>query len=200
MDPIYFESAGAFRSWLEEHHQTAAEVLMGFHKRHTSRPSLTWSEAVDQALCFGWIDGIRRSVDGEAYTIRFTPRKRGSNWSAVNIRKVEALSKAGLMRPAGLKAFEGRLDSRSRMYSYEQRHEATLDATQEQRFRANLKAWTFFEAQPPGYRRTAVFWVNDAKQEATRERRLARLIDDSAAGRRLDMLTGSGLRRKQGEA
>jgi uncharacterized protein YdeI (YjbR/CyaY-like superfamily) len=191
-EPFFFDSAGAFREWLEANHENAVAVLVGFHKRHTSRPSLTWSEAVDQALCFGWIDGIRRSLGGDAYTIRFTRRKPGSNWSAVNIRKVEELTTAGLMRPAGLKAFEGRLDSRSRVYSYEDRNQASLAPAQEDRFRANARAWAFFQAQPPGYRRTAMYWVSNAKQEATRDRRLIQLISDSEAGRRVGPLARPG--------
>jgi uncharacterized protein YdeI (YjbR/CyaY-like superfamily) len=184
MEPIFFESPAAFREWLEANHETASEVLVGFHKRHTSRPTLTWSESVDQALCFGWIDGVRRSVDDDAYTIRFTPRRPGSNWSAVNIRKAEELTKAGLMRPPGLRAFEKRMEAKSAVYAYEQRREATLEPAEIELFHANARAWAFFEKQPPGYRQQVVYWIVSARQEATRAKRLAELIEDSGQGRR----------------
>jgi uncharacterized protein YdeI (YjbR/CyaY-like superfamily) len=188
MEPIFFDSAAAFRDWLDANHEREPAVLVGFHKRHTNRPSLTWSESVDQALCFGWIDGIRRSIDGEAYAIRFTHRKPGSVWSAVNIKKVEELTKAGLMRPAGLEAFEARDEEKSRIYSYEQRHTAALDPDEARMFRRNHKAWKFFEAQARGYRQTVIYWVTSARQASTRQRRLAQLIEDSAQSRRLGQL------------
>jgi len=162
-------------------------VLVGFHKAHTGRPTLTWSESVDEALCVGWIDGIRRSVDAERYTIRFTPRRPGSIWSLINIRKVEVLTAEGRMRPAGLRAFEARRAERSGVYSFEKR-EAGLDGVGARRFRANRKAWAFFSAQPPGYRKTALHWVTSARREETRERRLAQLIADSEAGLRIASL------------
>jgi uncharacterized protein YdeI (YjbR/CyaY-like superfamily) len=188
MKPIYFTTPEEWRAWLEAHHETATEVFVGFHKRATGTPSMTWSEAVDEALCFGWIDGVRRSVDDTRYTNRFTPRRPGSNWSAVNIAKVEALEKAGKMTEAGRAAFAKRRDDRSKVYSYEQRYEAAFEPEAERRFRANRTAWSYWTSQPPGYRATATFWVMDAKRPETREKRLTTLIDDSAAGRRIQPL------------
>lgn len=184
---LYFESAAAWRRWLLAHYQTAAEVVVGFHKSHTGRPTLTWSESVDEALCVGWIDGIRRSVDAERYTIRFTPRRPGSVWSRVNVRKVETLTKEGRMLQAGLKAFEGkRADDPG--YSFQDRHQLTFDPAELRLFQRHKRAWAFFEAQPPGYRRTALFHVVSAKRKETREKRLLQLIEDSAAGLRIGLL------------
>ena len=162
--------------------------MVGFYKTHTGRPSLTWPQSVDEALCVGWIDGVRHRVDEERYTIRFTPRRQGSIWSLVNIRRVRALMKAGRIRPAGLKAFEARRPDRSAVYSFEQRTSATFGEAEVRRFRANRAAWRFFEAQPPGYRRVATFFVMSAKREETRVRRLERLIADSANGLRIGPL------------
>ncbi len=161
------------------------ELLVGFYKRDSGKPSITWPESVDQALCFGWIDGVRRRLDEVSYTIRFTPRRTGSNWSAINIRRVEALQAEGLMHPAGLTAFAKRSDDKSRIYSYEQRHTAKLDPEHQKKLEGNRKAWAFFQAQPPGYQRLMTFWVVSAKKEETRLKRLQRLIDESAKGRRL---------------
>jgi uncharacterized protein YdeI (YjbR/CyaY-like superfamily) len=188
MEPIYFASPAELRAWFEANHETATELRVGFWKKATGVPSLTWSEAVDEALCFGWIDGVRHSVDADRYTNRFTPRRRGSNWSAVNVAKVAALSREGRMRPAGIRAFEARSDARTGVYSFEQRSDAKLTPAQERRFRADADAWAYFQAAPPGYRRTATWWVVSAKQEATRERRLTQLIEDSRAGRRIKLL------------
>ncbi|HET9495869.1 MAG TPA: YdeI/OmpD-associated family protein, partial [Chloroflexia bacterium] len=152
------------------------------------KPSITWPEAVDQALCFGWIDGIRKSVDADSYMNRFTPRRPRSTWSAVNIKRVQELTEAGLMRPAGIAAFEKRTDDNSAIYSYEQR-DARLDPEYERQIRANEAAWNFFQAQPPWYRRTASRWVMSAKREETRRKRLAALIEDSAHGRTIPPLT-----------
>ncbi len=185
---VYFESPAAFRRWLETNHDSATELTVGFHKRHTGRPSLTWPESVDEALCFGWIDGVRHSVDEDRYTIRFTPRKPSSNWSVVNIRRVEALVRDMRMRPAGLRAFEAKRADRSGVYSFEQRDQAKLSPVEERQFRANRAAWRFFEAQPPGYRRVTTFWVVSAKREETRARRLERLIRESAEGQRVGIL------------
>jgi uncharacterized protein YdeI (YjbR/CyaY-like superfamily) len=189
MEPIFFETPADFRAWLEEHHADRTELLVGFHKKGSGRPSLTWPESVDQALCFGWIDGVRRSLGEHSYTIRFTPRKTRSTWSAINIKRARELIEEGLMNPAGLAAFERRSDDRSRIYSYEQRKEAKLDPAAEKEFRANRKAWAFFSEQAPSYRRTATHWVISAKKEDTRRRRLKTLIEDSAAGRTLRHLT-----------
>ena len=168
---------------------------MGFHKKGSGKPSITWPEAVDEALSFGWIDGVRRSIDGVSYTIRFTPRTAHSTWSAVNIKRAKQLIEAKSMKPAGRKAFEARRDDRSGIYSYEQRAQAKLGSEFERRFRSNTKAWEFFQAQPPGYRTTATFWVVSAKREETRRRRLATLIDDSAHGRTVRPLTSPARKR-----
>ena len=189
MEPIFFETPAEFRAWLEEHHADEAELLVGFHKKGSGRPSMTWPESVDQALCFGWIDGVRRGIDEHSYTIRFTPRKARSTWSVVNVKRAKELIEEGLMRPAGLAAFERRSEDRSGIYAYEQREEAKLDPAAEKEFRANQKAWAFFSDQAPSYRRTATHWVIRAKKEETRRRRLKALIEDSAAGRTLRHLT-----------
>ena len=194
MEPTFFPTPEDFYAWLEQNHDKESELLVGYYRKGSGKPSITWPESVDQALCFGWIDGIRRSIDGESYSIRFTPRKPTSNWSSVNIRRVAELRAAGLMRPAGEAAFERRTAERSGIYSYESRRAAKLDAAQEAEFRANGAAWEFFQAQPPGYVRTATHWVVSAKREETRAKRLATLIDDSAAGRRLKQLTPPGRR------
>jgi uncharacterized protein YdeI (YjbR/CyaY-like superfamily) len=184
MKPIYFASAEAFREWLAEHHEKTGELLVGFYKRKSGRPTLTWPESVDAALAYGWIDGVRRSVDEERYTIRFCPRKPTSIWSKINIAKAEALIAAGRMAPAGLRAFERRTARRSGVYSFEQdRKQQVLPPEYEARVRKNGKAWKWLQAQPPWYRRTACHWVTSAKKEETRQRRLATLIADSAAGR-----------------
>jgi uncharacterized protein YdeI (YjbR/CyaY-like superfamily) len=188
MNPIFFASPGEFRDWLAENHDRATEVLVGFHKKHTGKPTLTWPQSVDEALCYGWIDGIRRSLGADAYTIRFTPRKTKSTWSAVNLKRVPELIAEGRMQPAGLKAYEASEESNSRIYAYENRDKAVFDPALEARFRANEKAWSFFQAQPPGYRRLMTFRVMSAKQEATRLRRLDQLIADSEAGRRMDLM------------
>jgi uncharacterized protein YdeI (YjbR/CyaY-like superfamily) len=194
MEPIFFETPAEFRAWLEEHHTNETELLVGFHKTGSGRPSMTWAESVGQALCFGWIDGVRRGLDEDSYTIRFTPRKARSTWSAVNIKRAKELVDGGLMRPAGLAAFERRSDDRSRIYAYEQRKQAKLDPAAEKAFRADRKAWAFFSEQAPWYRRNATYWVISAKKEETRRRRLRQLIGDSAAGRRLEHLTPPGKR------
>jgi uncharacterized protein YdeI (YjbR/CyaY-like superfamily) len=187
--PTFFASPEEFRAWLEEHHATATELLVGFHKKGTGRPTMTWTESVREALCFGWIDGIRRSLGDESYTIRFTPRKPRSTWSSLNVRHVEELIREGRMTPAGLAAYEARTPERTGVYAFEQRHAARLEPEQEERLRADPKAWEFFQAQPASYRQTAIYWVVSAKREETRARRLATLISDSAAGRRLAQLT-----------
>ena len=182
MKPRFFATAANWRAWLEEHHATAPEVVVGFYRKGSRKPSVTWPEAVDQALCFGWIDGIRRRIDDESYSNRFTPRRRASNWSVINVKRVRELRALGLMRPAGLAAFEAREDARTGQYSYEQAGRE-LEPELEARLRANAEAWRYWQAQPAGYRRTVSHWITSAKQPATRERRLASLIEDSAAGR-----------------
>jgi uncharacterized protein YdeI (YjbR/CyaY-like superfamily) len=188
MDATYFASAAEFGAWLDEHHESERELLVGYWKAGSGRPSLTWPESVDEALCFGWIDGVRRRVDDDRYTIRFTPRKPGSNWSAINLAKVETLRAAGRMRPAGEAAWARRRPEREAVYSFEQAEPARLDAEQEAAFRADAGAWAWFQAQAPSYRRTATHWVTSAKRPETRARRLATLIADSAAGRRIGPL------------
>jgi uncharacterized protein YdeI (YjbR/CyaY-like superfamily) len=186
---IYFSSPEEFRAWLEEHHESASEVWLGYWKKHTGKASLTWSQAVDEALCFGWIDGILRRVDDARHVQRFTPRKPTSNWSAVNIAKVEQLRAEGRMRPAGEAAFALRRAEKSGVYSYEQRDKAAFEPDHEERFRANAAAWEYWRAAPAGYRKMATWWVVSAKKPETRERRLGQLIEDSAAGRRLAQLS-----------
>jgi len=182
--PAFFETPAEFRAWFERNHDKAAELLVGFYKRDSGRPSITWPESVDQALCFGWIDGVRKRIDDVSYTIRFTPRRRGSIWSAVNIGRVAELTKLGLMQPAGLKAFEARTAEKSGIYAYENAPKVLAPAD-EKKFRANKKAWKYFSGQAPSYRRAAINYVTSAKREETRARRLELLIDDSSHERRL---------------
>jgi len=189
VEPPFFATPADFRVWLEEHHQSEGELVVGFHKKGSGRPSITWPESVEQALCFGWIDGVRRSLDDTSYTIRFTPRKPRSTWSAVNIAKVEELNERGLMHPAGLEAFEARSEDRSRTYSYEQRKSAELPAEYAERLRADAAAREYFDSSPASYRQAAIWWVMSAKREETRLKRLATLIDDSAQGRTVPPLT-----------
>src|SRR6478672_9562634 len=161
MKPTFFPTPVAFRAWLERHHADADALLVGFYKVGSGKPSMTWPESVDEALCFGWIDGVRKRVDDVSYSIRFTPRKPRSIWSAVNIKRVGELTAMGRMHPAGLKAFEARADDKSAIYAYEQK-DARFDAADEQEFRANQGAWDFFHAQAPWYQRTATWWVISA--------------------------------------
>lgn len=185
MDPVFFATQAEWRAWLEANHASETELLVGFHKKGTGMPSITWPESVDEALCFGWIDGVRRSLGAESYTIRFTPRKPRSFWSNVNIRRAGELIAEGRMMPAGLRAFEARTGERSGVYSFEQEDQAkvVLSPEMEARFRADAGAWEYFQSRPPWYRRTATWWVISAKKEETREKRLATLIADSAARR-----------------
>jgi uncharacterized protein YdeI (YjbR/CyaY-like superfamily) len=194
MEPKFFATPAEWRAWLQEHHGTEREVLVGFYRRRSGRPSITWPESVDEALCFGWIDGVRRGRDAESYTIRFTPRQKRSTWSAVNVARVRELEAEGRMHPAGLEAFARRSDDRTAIYSYEQRRAATLSDEQEARLRADPAAWAWFEAQPPWWRRTAAHWVTSAKREETRQRRLEQLVAACAEGRRPPALTPPGRR------
>jgi uncharacterized protein YdeI (YjbR/CyaY-like superfamily) len=182
--PTFFRTPAAFRQWLRKNHATSRELWVGFYKAGSGKPSITWPESVDEALCVGWIDGIRKTVDEESYTIRFTPRKKVSTWSAVNVRRVEVLIEDRRMQPAGLKAFEARRENRSGIYSYEQRPTELVEPYRSQ-MKANPRAWEFFQAQPPSYRKTLTWFVLSAKQETTRLTRLKRLIDACADGRRL---------------
>jgi uncharacterized protein YdeI (YjbR/CyaY-like superfamily) len=190
MKPTFFATPGDFRGWLEKNHETAPELLVGFYKKGTGRPSITWPESVDEALCFGWIDGIRRTIDDGSYSIRFTPRRARSIWSNVNVNRVAELTKQGRMQAAGLRAFAARDPKRSGIYTYEgkQQTEAKLSPAYEKKLKANAKAWTFYEAQPPFYKRLVARYVMSAKKEETQLKRLARVIDDSAKGRRIGLL------------
>jgi uncharacterized protein YdeI (YjbR/CyaY-like superfamily) len=184
MNPIFFPTQEDFRRWLEENHETASQIIVGYYKVGSGKTSMTWSESVDQALCFGWIDGVRRKVDDESYCNRFTPRKAKSNWSAVNIAKVAQLSAKGLMKPVGIAAFEKREESRSAIYAYENESKQ-FSKEFEKHFKANEKAWSFFGKQANWYRKQMTNWVMTAKQESTREKRLEKLIAESEAERRV---------------
>jgi uncharacterized protein YdeI (YjbR/CyaY-like superfamily) len=184
----FFKTPNDFRKWLERHHATTRELWVGYYKKDTGKQSITWPESVDQALCFGWIDGIRKRVDEISYIIRFTPRKPRSIWSVVNIKRAQELCAQGLMQPAGLQAFEARTENRSGIYAYEQRSER-LAAPYEKRLKQNKAAWDFFQAQTPSYRKLASWWVVSAKREETRLKRLEKLIEDSADGRTLAQYT-----------
>jgi uncharacterized protein YdeI (YjbR/CyaY-like superfamily) len=185
--PTFFRTPDAFRRWLERHHAAKTELWVGFYKAASGRGGLTYTDALDEALCFGWIDGVRKRLDAEAFVQRFSPRTAKSYWSAVNTTRVLALKKAGRMHAAGLAAFERRDRATSGRYSFE-RAGAALPPADEKRFRANRKAWAYFEAEAPWYRRVVAHWVTSAKREETRQRRLDRLIADSAAGRRIGLL------------
>lgn len=182
--PKFFATQARFRAWLAKHHETADELLVGFHKRDSGKASITWPESVDEALCHGWIDGVRRGLDETSYTIRFTPRRARSIWSSVNIRRMSILLEQGLVTPAGSAAFERRSDDKSSIYAYEQRHVATLTPAQEKQFRANRKAWSFFTSQAPSYQRVMIYHIVSAKKDETKVKRLAALIAVSAEGRR----------------
>ncbi len=180
----FFKAQDDFRKWLESCHEKETELLVGFYKVGSGKPSMNWSQSVDQALCFGWIDGVRKSIDKESYCIRFTPRRTTSNWSAINIRKIEVLTKAGLMKPAGLKAFGLRKENKSEIYSYEN-DTALLDANYELQFRENKIAWDFFGKQAPSYRKAILRWIMSAVQEKTRQSRLEKAIKASEQQKRV---------------
>jgi len=186
--PTYFPTQATFRKWLQKNHEKAVELLVGFYKVGSGKQSMTWSESVDEALCFGWIDGIRKSIDEESYSIRFTPRKPKSIWSAINIKKIEELSKQGLMHPAGLAAFSRREENKSRIYSYE-KEIATLSDDFLKIFKLNSKAWKYFQSLAPSYKNHAIHWVMTAKQETTKIKRLQELIRDSEAERKIKRLS-----------
>ena len=182
-EPTFFATETEFRCWLEAKHETAPELLVGFWKKSSGKPSIDWPQARDQALCFGWIDGHRKSLGDEAYTIRFTPRRKGSIFSRVNVERFEALTAAELMRPAGVRAYEEN-KHKSGVYSYE-RPLASLTSDEEQLLRADEAAWSDWEKRPPGYRKQVLGWIGGAKRPETRAKRLAELIGVSAEGRRL---------------
>jgi uncharacterized protein YdeI (YjbR/CyaY-like superfamily) len=189
VNPRFFKSSSHFRRWLETHHRTATELWVGFYKKASAKGGISYAEAVDQALCYGWIDGVKKRVDADAYTHRFSPRSARSVWSVINTRRAEELKRLGLMQPPGLAAFEKRDPARMGLYSFENPAQSFSPPLLRQ-LKANMKAWSFFEAQPPGYRRVAVFWVMSAKQEETRLRRLAQLIQASERNMRFGPLTG----------
>ena len=174
--PTFFATPAEMRAWFERHHATTPELLVGFRKRHTGAPSVTWPESVDVALCFGWIDGVRRSIDKDSYSIRFTPRRPTSIWSAINVKRMGVLTADGLVTPAGRAAFEKRTARKSGIYSYEQRHEASFTPAFSRRLKADRRAWAFFAAQAPWYRRTCTHWVMTAKKPETRVKRIAQFV------------------------
>jgi uncharacterized protein YdeI (YjbR/CyaY-like superfamily) len=184
MAPTFFETETAFRAWLAKYHLQETELLVGFYKVATGKPSMSWSQSVDQALCFGWIDGVRKSINQESYSIRFTPRKSNSIWSAININKVDALTKANLMMPLGLKAFSLRTEDKSGIYSHE-KEPKFLDTNYEIQFKKNKLAWDFFNAQAPSYKKVAIHLIMTAKQEKTRLARLEKLISISEQQKRM---------------
>ena len=187
MNPTFFPTQADFRKWLAENHDKATELLVGYYKVGSAKHNMTWSQSVDEALCFGWIDGVRRSIDADSYCIRFTPRKLKSIWSAVNIQKIDDLTRQNLMHPAGLAAFEKRQEHKSKIYAYEQ-NEVGLSDEFETEFKANEKAWTNFQAMAPSYKKTAINWVMTAKQKETGIKRLRELITDSELGLKVKQL------------
>jgi uncharacterized protein YdeI (YjbR/CyaY-like superfamily) len=197
MTPRYFDSASAFRRWLEQHHASASELVVGFYNKASGQGGLTYAEALDEALCFGWIDGVRRRLDAARYTIRFTPRRPRSIWSRVNLRHVARLRQLGKMHAAGLAALAARTEAKTGVYSFENRPQK-FPERYARVFRAKKAAWAFWQQQPPGYRRTAIWWVASAKQETTRQRRLDQLIADSTAGHRLQVIAGRATPRPAG--
>jgi uncharacterized protein YdeI (YjbR/CyaY-like superfamily) len=187
MKTVFFKDQSEFRKWLEKNHNKETELFVGYYKVKTGKPSMTWSQSVDEALCYGWIDGIRRTIDEESYNIRFTPRRPISNWSAVNIKKVEELTIKGLMQPAGLEIYKCRKEGKSGIYTHENKA-PKLSIEYEHMFRANEKAWVFFQSQPPSYHKQVINWVMSAKLEANRQKRLNELISDSNKGLRIKQL------------
>lgn len=181
MEPTFFESPDEFREWLSRNHDQVDELWVGYYKKATRRPSITWPESVDEALCFGWIDGIRKSRDEHSYVIRFTPRRAGSIWSNRNVERLEAMIEDGRMTEAGLAAWRARKEEKTGVYSFE-RDAAELGEDRERRFMKNRKAWAFYANQPPGYRKQCAWWIVSAKKEETRERRFATLVECSEAG------------------
>jgi uncharacterized protein YdeI (YjbR/CyaY-like superfamily) len=184
LKPKFFRAPADFETWLEKNHATAIELWVGFYKKDSGKPSITWPESVDQALCFGWIDGVRKRVDAISYQIRFTPRRRGSVWSAINIKRAQELVRQNQMRPAGARAFAARIENKSGIYSYEQRS-SELNEPYATVLKENKAAWSFFEKQAPSYRKMIGWWIVSAKKEETRTARLAKLISQSADGKRL---------------
>lgn len=197
---VFFATVDAFTCWMEQYAAATQELWVGYYKKGSGQASITWPESVDVALCFGWIDGLRKTIDEQRYRIRFTPRLASSNWSAVNIARVAALTAEGRMRPAGLEAFARRREDRTAVYSYEQRHDAALGPEFAAQFQANHAAWDSFSARPPSYRQAAIRWVMSAKKSETRWKRLENLIVESAAGQTIKELTPPRKRRSMPEA
>jgi uncharacterized protein YdeI (YjbR/CyaY-like superfamily) len=189
MKPTFFASSAELRKWFDEYSDKETELLIGYYKRHSGKPSITWAESVNEALCFGWIDSVRQGIDETVYTVRFTPRKPGAIWSATNIKIVEGLIKKGLMQSAGLKAFYARKKEKSAVYSYEQKNTIKLEPTHEKALRANKKAWEFFHNTAPSYQKAAIWWITSAKREETKRRRFEQLTNDSEEGRTVPPLT-----------
>ncbi len=187
MKPLFFSNQLKFREWLKRHHADEKELLVGFYKVTSGKESMTWPQSVDQALCFGWIDGVRKSIDEESYTIRFTPRKTTSIWSSVNIKKIKDLTEKGLMQVAGLEAFKHRKDDKSSIYTYEKK-EMVLDKALEKKFKSNKQAWDFFQSMAPSYKKSVINWLMTAKQESTTQRRFDELIKDCEAKRKIKHL------------
>ena len=185
MTATFFANPSEFRKWLEQNHKTATELIVGYYKVNSGKPSMSWSESVDQALCFGWIDGVRRSIDNESYCIRFTPRRKNSIWSAININKVEVLTKAGLMKPEGLEAYSHKTDHKTKIYSHE-KEPSVLDPEFLTLFKENKKAWSYFVAQPPSYQKVMTHWIMSAKQVKTRQMRLHKTIEISEKQKRME--------------
>jgi len=185
MNPKFFKTAAAFRAWLESNHSSATELIVGFHKVDSGLPSMSWSESVDEALCVGWIDGVRKRIDEQSYQIRFTPRRAGSIWSKVNLAKVEQLTAEGRMRPAGIAAFEARQEAKTGIYAFEREQPAELSAEETRDFKRNARAWRYFESAPPSYRKVMLHWVVSAKRSGTRARRLVQLIEACWEERRI---------------
>jgi uncharacterized protein YdeI (YjbR/CyaY-like superfamily) len=188
MEPVFFTDSVRLRAWLRKNHASERELWVGLYRKGTGRRSITWPELVDQLLCFGWIDGVRKTIDDESWMIRVTPRKPGSTWSAVNLRRARELIEQGLMEAAGRAVHDARDEAKTERYSFERKEAVSLGDAFEAEFRSNRKAWTFFQSQPPSYRRTATWWVISAKREDTRRRRLAALIRDSSNGERIGPL------------
>lgn len=183
--PTFFATAAAFREWLEANHSTTGELFVGFYKVSSGRPSMSWPESVDEALCFGWIDGVRKRIDDESYQIRFTPRRVGSVWSHVNVAKAEHLMAQGRMQPTGIAAYEARKEDKTGVYAFEREQPAELSDNEVRAFKKNKPAWSYFESAAPGYRKVIVHWVVSAKRATTRERRLSQLIQACAERKRI---------------
>jgi uncharacterized protein YdeI (YjbR/CyaY-like superfamily) len=187
MTPVFFAKQSDLRKWFEKNHDKKEELWIGYYKTKSGKQSISWPQSVDEALSFGWIDGIRKSIDESSYVIRFTRRKPDSIWSAINIKKVEELTRLGLMHPAGIEAFDKRDEKKSRVYSFEQKT-IELEDIYEKQFKRNKKAWKFFQSQPPSYQKPAMWWVMSAKQESTKQKRLGILIKDSQEGQKISPL------------